>query len=46
MALAAAEYHDEVARWLRAHDHDSTASAVADRAARARSRAAEDAALE
>ena len=46
VALAAAEYHDEVARWLRAHGYDSTASEVEDRAARARSRAAEDAALE
>jgi uncharacterized protein with PIN domain len=46
VALAVAEYHDEVARWLRAHGYDSTASAVEDRAERARSRAAEDAALQ
>jgi len=46
VALAVAEYHDEVARWLRAHGYDSTASAVEDRAEGARSRAAEDAALQ
>jgi hypothetical protein len=46
VAIAAAEYYDEVALWLRARGHDQTASAVERRAAAARKRAAEDAALE
>jgi hypothetical protein len=46
VALAAAEYHDEVARWLRAHGYDETAAEVEKRAATARERAAEDAALQ
>jgi hypothetical protein len=46
VALAAAEYHEEVALWLRARGEDETASGVERRAAVARERAAEDAALE